>query len=480
MAEAIKERRVWVGFWPTLAAMALFSMEMSALCFPTLINRGPLLFIDSRSYYLGGHAALDKAISMFARHSGATTEDVVQAARGVRSVFYSLFTYVPASVVSLGFVVVLQATIVLCLLRQVFNLACSGRPRWQASLFIMTLALTSTLSWTASMVMPDIFASILALSVIVSIVYWDRVSLPTRWTLLGCIAGSVVMHLTNLPMAIGLLAVAAVIRSRQLWFERTRFVLIGGALATGALAMLAVGVVGFHQWSMAPQAPPFLLARSIQDGPGRLYLQDHCPQVGLAMCRHLDRIDPASTDDFIWHSNGVYSTVSAQERAELRAEEKRIYVAAALEHPWMQAGAIVQNAVHQLFLFNFREYIIPSSAEYASAEMVIEADDPAITKPLWQVIAAIPIYVVVFGSLWHAARAWRRGWLDRDQKQLFVFVIATVLIEAAAGAFSEPAPRYEARVIWLIPMLALLFSYRQAEGTVKRPWSPVLQPEGLL
>jgi len=469
MAGAIKERRAWASSWPLLTIVTLFLIEIIALCSPALINRGPLLFVDTRSYYLGGHVALDKASSVFARYAGTTTDDVVQTARGVRSAFYSLFTYVPAHIISLWFVIVLQAMIVSLVLGLVFNLVCPGRSRWQLSLFIMTLALTSTLSWTTSMVMPDVFTSVLALSVIVLIIYWDRINSLTRWTLLGCIAGSVVMHLTNLPMAIGLLVVAAIIRSRQLWFEPTRFVLIGGALAVGALAMLAVGVVGFHQWSMAPQAPPFLLARSIQDGPGRLYLQDHCPQIGLVMCRHLDRINPASTDDFIWHENGVYSTVSPQERAELRAEDKRIYVAAALEHPWMQAWAIVRNTVQQLFLFTFREYVIPSSAEYTSTDMTIKADDPAIAKPLWQVVAAVPIYTVVFGSLWYSVRAWRRGWLHRDQKQLFAFVIATVLIEAVAGAFSEPAPRYEARVIWLIPMLALLISYRQAEYIVKRP-----------
>ncbi len=132
----------------------------------------------------------------------------------------------------------------------------------------------------------------------------------------------------------------------------------------------------------------------------------------------------------------------------------------------------MQNAVQQLFLFTFREYIIPSSAEYTSADMILTMDDTAVTKPVWQVIAAIPIYAVVFGSLLYGTHAWRRGRLDRDQKQLFIFAIATVLIEATAGAFSEPIPRFEARVIWLIPMLALLFQYRRAGLSLKRPQFP--------
>jgi hypothetical protein len=55
------------------------------------------------------------------------------------------------------------------------------------------------------------------------------------------------------------------------------------------------------------------------------------------MCKHLDRLD-VGADDFIWHQNGVYSTVSLGEAARLQAEDKLIYVAAALEHPWMQVA----------------------------------------------------------------------------------------------------------------------------------------------
>lgn len=463
MTEAVKGRRHEVGVWPTFAVVGLFLAEIIALCWPAIINRGPLLFVDTRGYYLGGHAALDKISAIFSR-SDTNTDNIVQQARGVRSIFYSLFAYISTNLGTLNIPIILQAAMVALMLNLLFRLVCPGRSRWQMSSFVIVVALTTNVSWTTSMVMPDIFTPILALCVIVLVMFWDRISPPVLWALVAGVAASVVMHLTNLPMALGLLVVAAVLRFRQLWRERTRYLLIGGALGAGALAMLAVGVVGFHQWSMSPQAPPFLLARSIQDGPGRLYLQDHCPQIGLAMCRHLDRINPASTDDFIWHDNGVYSTVSPEERAELRAEDKRIFIAAALEHPWMQAAAMVRNAVHQLVLFNFREYIIPSSAEVTPTTMTITADDPAITKPVWQVIASIPIYIVVIVSLGYAVRAWRRGWLDRELKQLFVLLVATVLIAAAAGAVSEPAPRYEARVIWLIPMLAVLCFHRRADA----------------
>src|SRR6185437_14168115 len=106
------------------------------------------------------------------------------------------------------------------------------------------------------------------------------------------------------PIALGVLLVSAAIRVRWLWRDRVPYCLAGGALALGAVAMLAVGVIGFKQWTLAPQSPPFLLARSLDDGPGKLYLREHCPQLRSVMCQHLDRLD-VGVDDFIWHANGV-------------------------------------------------------------------------------------------------------------------------------------------------------------------------------
>jgi hypothetical protein len=262
--------------------------------------------------------------------------------------------------------------------------------------------------------------------------------------------GGLVMHLTNLPIAAGLLIVGAIIIHENLWIQRGRYLLVIQALAVSVVALLGVGVVGFHEWTVAPQSPPFLLARSLRDGPGRLYLQEHCPGIGLDMCKHLDKLDQA-TSRFLWDDDGVYSAVSAEEEAQLRAEDKRIYVAAALEFPWLQAKAMARNALLQLITFTIHEYYIPSSADYDRTGMTLHMPDQA----PWQTYVSIVEYTIVIGSLGFIGLTWRRG-LGRDLKRVSLLVITTALLEAAAGAISEPVPRYEARVIWLIPMAALL------------------------
>ena len=319
---------------------------------------------------MGGRAAIEKVTSLFAHPApGAdAVEASVQKARGVRSAFYALFTYIPAVSLSLWLVIVLQAIIVAVVLGLVFRLTVPARQRWQTTAFIVALAFCTTVSWATCNVMPDIFTSIMALCIAITLVYWhDLGRRGWFWVALG-IGGSMVMHVTNLPIALGLLVVGGLTIGGHLWHDRHRITAVGTAIIAGVAAMLVVGVVGFHQWSIAPQSPPFLLARSLQDGPGRLYLRQHCPQIRLDMCKHLDKLD-LTTTKFIWDDDGLYSAVSPEEEAKLRAEDKRIYLAAALEHPWMQLKAMTHNALLQLITFGIHEYYIPSWADYTSRDM---------------------------------------------------------------------------------------------------------------
>jgi len=454
-----------MGRATAFTGVLLWCVELAALCLPALVGRNPLMFSDTRSYYLGGRAAVVKVSALFWSLLGpagarpddiASTETAIQNARAVRSIPYSLFTYGATHAVSLWLVIAVQAALTGFVLRMVFDMVRPGEPRWRFTILVMLLSLATSLSWTVSFIMPDIFTPILALCLMLLVVYWDRMSAGKRWTVLTIVAVSVEMHLTNLPIALGVLLVSAAIRVRWLWRDRVPYCLAGGALALGAVAMLAIGVIGFKQWTLAPQSPPFLLARSLDDGPGKLYLREHCPQLRSVMCQHLDRLD-VGVDDFIWHANGVYAAVSPEEAARIRAEDKRIFVAAALEHPWMQMTAIARNTLTQLALFTLRDFRVPVSADYSATEMTLGWDE---TFPPWKIALSALNYAAVLAGLGYVLREWLNGRLGSRQKHFFSLILATVVINAATGAFSMPAPRYEARVIWLVPMAALLFADR--------------------
>lgn len=435
------------------------------LLLPAWINAGPLIFADTRAYYRGGHAVIGKLSGILTHLFGGETasggmDTALAAARGVRSAFYSLFVYVLAEIGGLWLIVLLQSAFTVWCITLLLRTFQFSDARFLSMMVLM--ALFTTLPWTVSVIMPDIFTPLMGLILICLLSSWLQISNAMRYTLLVLFAACIVMHITNLPIAVMMILLSIVLNWRSIRTMLSRWMAASGMVVCAVLAMLTVGVVGFGEWTITPQSPPFLLARSISDGPGKLYLQEHCPQAQLVMCRHLDRLD-VSDDDFMWHDNGVYSAVPADERAELRHENK-VFILAAKEHPWMEAKAMLRHAAIQLADFSLLDAALHSTAEIESGDLIQHPLQPwSLLRWSFTIVDYAAMLVALGALVW----VWRSGRLDWSAKQLVIMVLGLVIINAAlTGSLSTPAPRYCARTSWLVPLLALMLVYRT------RPWMP--------
>jgi hypothetical protein len=442
-----------------LVASGYFCMEVVVLCLPAFLNRSPVLFTDTQTYYTGGRTAIEKIVALLVHPAqGASVEKALREARGVRSAYFALYEYITANIGTLWFTIAIQGAIVVLLLRLIFSMLRPQSPRWHLTAIVVFLALFTTASWTVSYVMPDVFNAIGALAITATAVFWERLRPMQRVALAVVIAASVTMHLTNLITACGMLALGALLRWR-FWSSLA----MGGAIAAALLALLLVGRAGFHQWTISPQSPPFLTARIIADGPGKLYLRNNCPNSGFIMCRYLDRLD-LDPDDLVWHENGVYSAydVTPADRAAIRAEDKRLYVTAALAYPGLWLRTLALNVARQLGDFTLENHIVPSWATYTHAAMDIwpEVDERSATyvyhEPELERVWDVVLYATVLGSVIYLLLLAQRRVLTRDEVDVFVLAMAAAWLSALAGALSEVAPRYEARAIWLVPTVAAL------------------------
>jgi hypothetical protein len=207
------------------------------------------------------------------------------------------------------------------------------------------------------------------------------------------------------------------------------------------------------------------MARIVADGPGKLFLRENCPKLGWAMCRYLDRLD-VGPDDFVWHENGVYSArdVTSEDRAAIRAEDKRLYVAAALAYPGLWLRAFALNVARQLGDFTLANHIMPSWVTYTPTGMELwpkederapagtYSYDEAELERVWDVV----LYATVLASVGYLLLLAYRRALTRDQTDVLILAMAAAWLSALAGALSEVSPRYETRAIWLIPAVAAL------------------------
>jgi hypothetical protein len=257
--------------------LVLCFVELVALCWPAIINQSPIIYADTRGYYLGGRAAIEKIVSLVQPEQSITIDNTLREVRAARSAFFALYEYITANFGTLWLSTAIQGAIVLLLLRLFFTKLCPMNARWHFTGIVLFLALLSTASWTVSYAMPDVFNAILALAILAVAVFWERISHVQRLALMVVIAASVTMHTTNLLTACGLLAIGAILR----WRLSSSLAMVG-ALATGIFAMLIVGRVGFHEWTITPITPPFLTARIVADGPaGCIFAANARRVVGL-------------------------------------------------------------------------------------------------------------------------------------------------------------------------------------------------------
>lgn len=443
-----------------LLFIAAGMLAVMLLCVPSFLNRSPMMFPDTRSYFMGGQAAVDKVITVVRHLMGPAAvkgspaiEALVQQARGVRSAYYSLFTYLLTITGTVWAVIFVQAALTASIILMVHRTFRPDQPRHQVLVTLALMTGLSSLPWTVSVMMPDIFTPLLVLSLGGVLIQWPVLGKLTRTALLIMIGVCITMHITNLPIAIALFLVIIGLQWRVLRSRLVSYAAVAGVTIAAILAMLIVGVVGFGEWSIQPQSPPFLTARSLDDGPGKLYLQEHCPQLNFAMCSHLDRMD-VGADDFIWHANGVYSAVPREEQAKMRAEDKKLFLLAAVSHPFLQAWATLNNMISQMFQFSLADSRIPSYSEFINGDMRLTI--PA-TIPNWMVGLSVMHYVVVFASVFILRWLWVSHRLTGSAKKLVIVVCLAVLLNALTGATSMPAARYQARIIWLLPLAAAIF-----------------------
>jgi hypothetical protein len=429
------------------AARGLGAIALSAalLLWPAAWNGYPLVFSDTGTY-------LTQAIE---HHLGWD-----------RPPFYSLAILPLHLTLSTWPVVIAQALLtahMLHLLRRVLLPAAS--PWWLVPI-CGVLAVATAAPWFVSQLMPDLFTPLLAIALTLLALTPDRLSRRERLWLVLLSAFMIAAHQSNLPLALALLV--ALSRRRGV----TARLIAPPLLACAAL--LAVNLVGHGRLSLSPYGNVFLLARAIEDGPGRDVLRRDCPQAGWRLCPFRDAM-PDNADDFLWRADSPLARAGGA--IAVSAEANAIVAAAWRTAPSDMAQAALRNFMRQLCGFAtgdgleaWPNTVTPAIAhDFPPAEFAAYARSLQSTGSLrvpWPLsalhIAAAWLAVLLCGAV--LVLGWRR-----DVAAGFAAAaLLTVLVNAAVtGCLSGPHDRYQSRVMWLplavaLPALPAVLARRRA------------------
>ena len=478
------------------------------LLLPAILIGRPFVYWDTPTFYGWGHDILQAIrhhwppLSDFPDHRGLWAADnfpgawdritsqqyqLVLTSIGARSSFYALPFFALGSTVTLWAPALVQSLLAAWLLWLTTTVTLQGRRPFAYARLIAVLTATTTAPFIVAFLMPDVFAAYALLTTALLLCFHQRLSRGQR---VGCavlLAYAVVVHLSILPVVVAMLLVGLV---------ALRFLTPGLAVRPGAsiavaalvgagLAATASGIGMKAIFGEDIRSPPFLEGRVIADGPGQQFLRETCAERHWAACVWKD-LRVVTTDDIIWPDLSWHNLPRITDPAERRRfldEQAAFVFGTVLHHPLAQLRSSVINAGRQLATFTIAgdvggslygllgvhtdrtmrvTQIVPNIAPCLTAD-AHACDDTQRLKRLQLLqyaTVAIALLVLAVCLLRRTAPLGTDADGETGQGRLTVFaftlVSGVVLNAIVCGACSGAWGRYQARVVWLVPMAAML------------------------
>jgi hypothetical protein len=486
-----------------------------ALLWPAILNGGPFWFPDSSTYIRGADAATVTVTGrpsewsdllvrspapseMQANSEPARSSKKLQAqtrwepARPVltgRSIYYGMMLYLPMRLFGPWGGIVFQALVVAGLIVSALVIAAretATEARFVVPAMIAGLTVLTPLPFYASMLMPDVYSGVLILLLATVIVFWSTLRTLARVGLICACAVIATFHSSHVLIAAAIGGAAFLIAIRK----RSRFrplLLVLPVIATAVVAGAAFTQAVKWQLGREPITPPFLSARITSSGPGKVYLDRHCtgsPEV-FALCAYKDRL-PLPSDDFLWseqRESGVFQVVDGRQQRRIAEQDKAFFLAVLADDPLSVLAVSAQAFVRLLTAFDLENFnyssmlkeTAPQKLPPAAEAQFLESRAFAGQMPVEFTVAAT--IASTLGALILLLVAGRKLLRSRDGPlpgalKFALMVLLGVLANAlVCGVISKPGARYQMRLIWLIPVAAMLttFAGRPTDASTRAP-----------
>ncbi len=458
----------------------------------------PTVFTDTDDYYTLGHELAVDAhlIAPPELDEHDTAQAKIDAHMGhtqmaSRSAVYGVFLYALESVGTMWLVTVAQALAVAWLVATLWRAALPERRRWEPVAVVAVLVVLTPLPFFVGFAMPDIFAAAAAIAAALLLIFPDRIGRGERRGIAVLAVFALAVHTSHLLMGVVLLPVAGIVLLVLKVDRRSivrRLALFAGLIVAAGVANSLYGI-GIRLTTGEPlRNQPFLTARVLADGPGRDYLRHACAAgEPYTLCRFAHK-PLADSEDILWSDlpkTGVFMLSDYATRVRLEDQEGRFVLGTIAYDPFGQLAASLRNWGRQLAMV-FVDDPVRNPAFY-------------LTDPYWRqtnlppMIARVAVcgpkhdrcpsrLTVRASKWWHGAAAVAAAavalaaFAGRERRRpgrvtaTALFLIAAVVVNAAVcGILSGPFARYQARIVWLVPLSAMLLVAGRREGDHPSP-----------
>ena len=426
-------------YYITLAAGAIMLM------IPALINGYPLVNSDTSTYISSGFTA-------------STPWD--------RPITYGVLLYILSlGGTSMWFAVAMQGYIISWLVTlSVKNI--TGKDHYVLSFVTLLLLSTITsLSWVTSELIADMYTGVMLLCMALLLIGKETKSNRTLLYILFFV--SVATHTSHLVYGTALLVLLLLTHHklfRHLPVRKTR----NSLLIMLALSLSTIGIMGA---CMAKTKQMFMMGSLLDKGILKPALDDLCADTTYNICKYKDNL-PADVNEFLWED-----TSPMQQEGGWRATqpEYRHIINSILSKPgylWMYTKISASYTFSQLVCFNIgdgntglpngsnvsntiAQYLPHESRSFLNSRQNTTGIKQYLSVPNAIISIVTGLSVLLLGGLLY----FKRAVLPPAFYVLLAIVVLGILINAwSCATFSQVNGRYGCRVMWLLPLMAIIAS----------------------
>ena len=466
-------------------------------------NKRPTVFSDTHDYYYQANAIVRDAYNYAVHHKPIIThemitdhwlhdengdEEPIHNELGARSPYYGMFLWSLHHLGTIWLLAAVQATLLAGCIYALWRLAAPQAPAWTYPAAMAILAIGTPLPLIAGFAVPDALTGVAVLTGFMLLLYGDKINLLWKiaiWCLLAFSFNAHASHMLNALvltlLAIGLL-LAFKVEAKLLW-QRGALILLAAVAAIAASSVYAV--IMHLRTGDDLRSPPFLSIRVIADGPGHTYLKATCPKnPRWAMCKFKD-VPPADSNTLMWSDDyklGIFNVSEYPIRDRMEREDIPFALNVIMFDPLGETGAALKNWWLQFFSISLNEVLTDPYYYLHDAYWGRSVLRPLILGPGWcghgphackpnfseDVLRTVhwSFIAAALGFLgWRLSRTdvrhtfAKRNFTDPRTQALLVIVLlvaATIVNAAVCGMISGVFGRYQARIVWMIPLAAML------------------------
>lgn len=432
-------------YWKIKAIVLLLIISIIQLV-AAILNGFPIVYSDTSTYIASGFGF-------------ETPFD--------RPITYGLFLWLTSmSGISLWLVIFTQSFILAYLVFLFFKkFVDPENPGLLSIISIGIVSLFSSLSWTSSQLMPDVFTPALLFCLVIIVA--GKNSKKEKGILYFILLLSCGMHFSHVMFAVLLAIILLILK----FFLRKRNFISASWLTLGLIIVLAGASILSMGSALAKSKHVFFMGAMIEHGITQEYLDEFCPEKNYKLCIYKDSL-PEKAWQFIWDEKSPLYNMGEWKDSKKEFNE---IISGTLTNPkyiWLHIKASFIATAQQLIMFKIGDGngAFPSGTklhervnEYFPHEMGWYENSKQNKEQLFfisffnsliYVVTVISVFIII------GLCVMKKVFQDDFLLVFIIFILGIVLNAWINGTFANAIDRLGTKMIWIIPFLAIVGVYK--------------------